>query len=104
MPVFGAGKFERFVPQDPPHSMRLQENMHAFRAMNEEIALAPILEQPAGYPPLTRPLAVETEQRRPMVVGGHGLAVACTSVTIDARPVNRNRRPGARRPRRRPTA
>jgi Domain of unknown function (DUF1931) len=70
-------------PQDLPITKGLQESMHAFRAMEQEIELAPILEQLAAYPPPRRALTIETEQRLPMVVGGLGLAMARTLTTID---------------------
>jgi hypothetical protein len=75
-------------PQDLPITKGLQENMHAFRSMDEDIELAPILEQLAVYPPLTRGLSVDAERRLPMVVGGLGVAVARTFVTIDPQLTN----------------
>jgi hypothetical protein len=75
-------------PQDLPITKGLQENMHAFRRMDEDIELAPILEQLAVYPPLTRDLSVDAERRLPIVVGGLGVAVARTFVTIDPQLTN----------------
>ena len=39
-------------PQDLPITKGLQECVHAFRKMDEDIELRPILAQLAGYPPL----------------------------------------------------
>jgi hypothetical protein len=70
-------------PQDLPITKGLQESIRVFRGLEEEIELAPILEQLAGYPPMRRALTDETERRLPMVLGGIGLTVAHTFKTID---------------------
>jgi hypothetical protein len=70
-------------PHDLPVTKGLQESMHAFRKMDEEIELAPILERLATYPPLDRSPSEETEARLPEVVGGLSVALARTFRIID---------------------
>jgi hypothetical protein len=70
-------------PHDLPITKGLQESIHAFRKMDDEIELAPILEQLATYPPLDRSPSDETEARLPLIVGGLSLALARTFNVID---------------------
>jgi hypothetical protein len=70
-------------PHDLPVTKGLQESIHAFRKLAEEIELAPILERLSTYPPLDRSLSDETEARLPEVVGGLSLALARTFQIID---------------------
>jgi hypothetical protein len=70
-------------PHDLPITKGLQESMHAFRKMDEEIELAPILQRLATYPPLDRAPSAETEARLPLVVGGLSVALARTFKLID---------------------
>ena len=52
-------------PYDLPITKGLQENLHRFRQIDEEVELAPILEQLAARPPLDVTLADSTESRLP---------------------------------------
>jgi hypothetical protein len=70
-------------PHDLPITKGLQESIHAFSKMDDEIELAPILEQLAIYPPLDRSPSDETEARLPLIVGGLSLALARTFKIID---------------------
>jgi hypothetical protein len=70
-------------PHDLPITKGLQENIHRFRRMEEEIELGPILKQLSAYPPLDRALSEETEARLPLVLGGLSLALAHTFKVID---------------------
>jgi hypothetical protein len=63
-------------PFDLPITKGLQESMHAFRRLDEEIELQPILDQIAVRPPLDASLGVETEARLPMIAGGLSVALA----------------------------
>jgi hypothetical protein len=63
-------------PHDLPITKGFQESIHAFRKLDEEVELSPILEQLAAYPPLDRTLSDETEARLPEIIGGLGLALA----------------------------
>ena len=64
------------APRDLPITKGLQQCIHAFRKMDEEIELAPILSRLAVYPPLDRALSEETEKRLPQIIGGLSLALA----------------------------
>jgi hypothetical protein len=70
-------------PHDLPITKGLQESTHAFRKMDEELELAPILSRLSTYPPLDRSLSEETEARLPLIVGGLSVALARTFTIID---------------------
>ena len=61
---------------DLPVTKGLQESIHAFRRLDEEIELRPILEKLAKRPPLDLAVAEETEQALPEIAGGLTLALA----------------------------
>ena len=63
-------------PSDLPITKGLQECIHQFRELDEEIELKPVLEQLAGLPPLDLAVSTDTEQRLPAIVGGLSLALA----------------------------
>jgi hypothetical protein len=71
------------APHDLPITKGLQECIHAFRKMDEEIELAPILSRLAVYPPLDRALSEETEKRLPHVIGGLSVALARMIVIVN---------------------
>ncbi|MER7246983.1 DUF1931 family protein [Kribbella sp. NPDC000426] len=66
-----------------PITKGLQESIHAFREIDDEIDLKPILAQLTKWPPLDVTLAEETESRLPEVVGGLSVALARTFKVID---------------------
>jgi hypothetical protein len=68
---------------DLPITKGLQESMHTFHKLDEEIELEPILGRLAAYPPLDRALSEEAEARLPAVVGGLSVALARTFRVID---------------------
>lgn len=68
---------------DLPITKGLQESMHAFGKLDEEIELKPILGRLATYPPLDRALSEETEGRLPAVLGALSIALARTLRVID---------------------
>ena len=70
-------------PFDLPITKGLQESMHAFRKLEEAIALQPILNSIMARPPLDLAWADETEARLPEVAGGLSLALAQTFKIID---------------------
>jgi hypothetical protein len=70
-------------PSDLPITKGLQESIHQFRKLDEEIDLKPILAQLATWPPLDVTISDETESRLPDVVGGLSLALARTFKIID---------------------
>lgn len=71
-------------PWDLPVTKGLQENMHAFERLDEEIKLRPILESLAARPPLDMVLDVDTEARLPQLFGAVSVALARTFRLIDA--------------------
>jgi len=79
----GANARDIIEPWDLPITKGLQESMHAFRKLDEEIELKPILSRLAAYPPLDRALSEETEERLPAIVGGLSFALARILRMID---------------------
>jgi hypothetical protein len=75
-------------PSDLPVTKGLQESIHEFRKLDEEIDLQPILAQLATWPPLDVTMSEETESRLPGVVGGLSLALARTFKIIDPKVKN----------------
>jgi hypothetical protein len=75
-------------PADLPITKGLQETIHDFRRLDEDIELEPILAQLAALPPLDRPISETTEQLLPEIVGGLSLALARTFPILDARAKN----------------
>jgi hypothetical protein len=66
----------------------LQERMHEFEKIDEEIDVAPILEHMAARPQLDVTLAVDTEARLPEVAGGLSVALGRSFKIIDTRLTN----------------
>ena len=71
-------------PWDLPITKGLQERMHEFRRLDEEIELRDILESLAARPPLDMALDDETQARLPLIFGGISVALARTFKAIDA--------------------
>lgn len=69
-------------PTDLPITRGLQENIHRFKQIDEQLELGPILDQLATYPPMDRIPSEQTEARFPEIVGGLGVALARTFKTI----------------------
>ncbi|MGW5650343.1 DUF1931 family protein [Streptomyces humi] len=65
-------------PWDLPITKGLQESVHRFRRLDEEVELKPILEQLATHPPLDRAPTQQTEERYPEIIGGLSVALAET--------------------------
>jgi hypothetical protein len=63
-------------PQDLPVTKGLQESVHVFAKVDEEIELAPLLEQLAARPALDRAPSEETTARLPKLAGGISVALA----------------------------
>jgi hypothetical protein len=70
-------------PFDLPITKGLQESIHIFKHMDEEIALAPILAHIAASPPLNLTYSDETEAELPSIAGGLSVALARTFKIID---------------------
>jgi hypothetical protein len=71
-------------PWDLPVTTGLQESMHAFRRIDEEIELRPILESLAARPPLDAALSEEAQARLPLLFGAISVALAKTFKIMDA--------------------
>ncbi len=61
---------------DLPITKGLQEQIHEFRKLNEEIPLAGILEQLAKLPPLSLAYSEELEQKLPELAGAITMSLA----------------------------
>ena len=72
-------------PFDLPITKGLQESIHAFRDIDEEIVLQPILDHLTARPPLDFAYGDETESRLPEVAGGLSVALARTFKIIDGK-------------------
>ena len=70
-------------PYDLPITKGMQQNIHDFRKMDDEIELKPILDRMAAYPPLDRMPSEQTEARLPEIAGGLGLALAKIIKIVD---------------------
>ena len=63
-------------PQDVPITKGLQESIHVFTKLDEQIELEPILEGLTQLPPLDLEYGEETRLRLPSVYGGLSVALA----------------------------
>jgi hypothetical protein len=79
-------------PYDLPITKGLQECVHEFRRIDEEVDLGPLLDWLARYPPLDASPSDETEERLPEIVGGLSVALARSFKIID--PETKNPRTG----------
>src|SRR3981189_1556498 len=95
----GAGKGRGRAIREPfdlPITKGLQESIHQFRKIDEQIELRPILDQITLQPPLNLAYGEETEARLPEVVGGLSLALARAFQIIDGRLKNTHTAHGQR--------
>jgi hypothetical protein len=70
-------------PFDLPITKGLQQSIHEFEDIDEQIELQPILEQLTARPPLDLAYGEDTEARLPEVVGGLSVALARAFKIID---------------------
>ncbi|MEU6039219.1 DUF1931 family protein [Actinomadura sp. NPDC047616] len=70
-------------PHDLPVTKGLQECIHEFRKLDEEVKLEPLLERLAKHPPLELMVADETEAGLPQIAGGLTVALARACKLID---------------------
>ncbi|GAB3853436.1 DUF1931 family protein [Dactylosporangium cerinum] len=68
---------------DVPVTKGLQECIHEFRKLNEEIDLRPVLDTLTARPPLDLALGDDAERRLPDIVGGLSVALARTFKIMD---------------------
>lgn len=71
-------------PWDLPVTKGLQESMHEFERLEEEIEIRPVLDAIAVRPPLDATLDEETRAQLPVIFGGISVALARTFKLIDA--------------------
>lgn len=64
------------LPSDLPITKGLQENIHAYKAFEQDIELRPVLEQLTKLPPLELDFSDETREILPEVAGGLTVALA----------------------------
>jgi histone H3/H4 len=72
------------APWDIPVTKGLQECVHEFERLEEEIELRPVLDTLAARPPLDLVLSAEAEARLPLLYGGITVALAKTFKILDA--------------------
>jgi hypothetical protein len=72
------------APWDLPVTKGLQECVHGFKRLEEEIELRPLLDTLAARPPLDLALSTEAEARLPLLYGGITVALAKTFKIVDA--------------------
>lgn len=70
-------------PSDLPITKGLQESIHDFERIDQEVELQPILDQLAARPQLDLSLSEEVAARLPAIVGGLAVALARTLKIID---------------------
>jgi hypothetical protein len=70
-------------PADLPVTAGLQESLHEFRKLDEEIELRPILDYLTERPPLNAVLSEEAQERLPAIFGGVSVALAKTLKILD---------------------
>ncbi|MCU1461637.1 MAG: hypothetical protein JWO37_1712 [Acidimicrobiales bacterium] len=70
-------------PWDLPITKGLQERIHEFEKIDEDVELEPILEQLATWPQLDLALSDETQAGLPAVAGGLSVALAHLFTIID---------------------
>ncbi|WP_103338273.1 DUF1931 family protein [Amycolatopsis sp. CA-126428] len=75
-------------PRDLPITKGLQERMHEFLKLEEDLEVVPLLEQLLSRPPLGIAISEETEARLPAVAGGLSVALAQAFKIIDPRVKN----------------
>jgi Domain of unknown function (DUF1931) len=70
-------------PRDIPISKGLEENIHAFEALDLDIGLERILDRTVPAPQIDLPYSDETLERLPAIAGGLSLAIAHTFKIMD---------------------
>lgn len=68
---------------DLPITLGLEQNIHDFRDIDEEIGVRPVLDELTALPPLDMPYSDETEAELPMIAGGLSVALARSFKIMD---------------------
>jgi hypothetical protein len=71
------------LPCDLPITKGLQENIHIFQALNQDLQLTPILDQLTKLPLLEMDYADDTRAMLPEIAGGLSVALAHSIKIID---------------------
>jgi hypothetical protein len=71
-------------PWDLPITRGLQESIHGFESIDEDIELRPILDHLAARPPLDAALSEDTQARLPLIFGSISVALARTFKIVSA--------------------
>jgi hypothetical protein len=75
-------------PWDLPITKGLQERIHEFEKLDEDIEIEPILERLATWPQLSADPSQDTTAELPGIAGGLSVALARSFTIIDAKVVN----------------
>jgi hypothetical protein len=68
---------------DLPITIGLQERIHDFERLDQELQLSSVLERITAYPPMTLSCSEDARSRLPHVAGGMSVALARTMTVID---------------------
>ncbi|UVK40998.1 DUF1931 family protein [Mesorhizobium sp. AR10] len=69
-------------PQDLPITKGLQESVQAFKRIDAELEVTPIIDHIAGRPPLDIAISYETDEHFAEIAGGLSYALAKTFVVL----------------------
>ena len=83
-----ANRRDVIEPRDLPITKGLQERVHEFLKMEEDLDVAPLLEQILALPPIEIAISDDTEARLPAIAGGLSVALAQAFKIIDPRVKN----------------
>lgn len=70
-------------PHDLPITKGLQESVHAYRRIDAELEVTPLIDRLVGRPPLDLAVADETDERLPETAGGLSYALARTFLIME---------------------
>jgi hypothetical protein len=83
-----ANRRDVIEPRDLPITKGLQECMHEFLKVDEDLEVMPLLEQLLARPPLGIAISEDTEERLPAIAGGLSVALAQAFKIADPRVKN----------------
>jgi hypothetical protein len=73
---------------DLPITKGLQERIHEFEGLDEDLRLSSALERITAYPPMTLSCSDDAQRRLPYVAGGMSIALARTMTILDPKVKN----------------
>jgi hypothetical protein len=68
---------------DLPITKGLQERIHDFQKLDQEVQLSSVLERITAYPPMTLACSEDARSRLPHVAGGMSIALARTMTIVE---------------------